>query len=573
MKLLILGAAMAAMTLDGSAAVAMQDAREGGTGASSANGERAASYFHRKLDNASAYIPPQCYTKTEDGKGGVHNPCFACHTESQRPNFINDPDLQLEYAFSEDPRVNPWGNLFKDRRQAISAISDEDIVKYIRTGNYFDKAGGIALADRLKDLPADWDYNHNGEWDGFIPDVGFNFDEQGFDRDADGRYTGWRSFAYYPFVGTFWPANGSTDDVLIRLPRAMMLDAAGSFDLNVYKVNLAVVEAMIRERRVDIEPVDEAGLGGVDLDKDGKIGTASSVAYDWAPREQRFMWYVGKAHEMQQNARLHLAAGLFPEGTEFVHTVRYIDFDDRGQVRLSPRIKELRYARKRQWLSYASLRANADKEFKEKRDFPNRLRTVRGDNERGVSNGQGWTYAAFIEDAGGDLRPQTYEEMVFCVGCHGGVGATRDGIFSFGRRLGKEAFQRGWYHWSQKSLKGVADPLRADGQREYTAYLQANKAGDEFRSNTEILHRYFDPAGKPDQDRLREMQQDISRLLWPSPQRAMQLNKAYRLIVEEQSFVQGRDPVIQPLANVHRQLDEGQQTGVLTPLPAGTLVD
>ena len=48
----------------------------------------------------SAYIPPQCYTKTTDLEGKVHNPCFACHQASQQPNFINDDDLQLEYALS-----------------------------------------------------------------------------------------------------------------------------------------------------------------------------------------------------------------------------------------------------------------------------------------------------------------------------------------------------------------------------------------------------------------------------------------------------------------------------------------
>jgi hypothetical protein len=112
-----------------------------------------------------------------------------------------------------------------------------------------------------------------------------------------------------------------------------------------------------------------------------------------------------------------------------------------------------------------------------------------------------------------------------------------------------------------------------DGQREYARYLQANGAGDEFRSNKEILQRYFDPAGRPDERALKALQQDISRLLWPSPQRAMQLNKAYKLIVEEQSFAQGRDAVIEPLAHVHEKLREGQETGVLTPLGASALLD
>jgi len=39
---------------------------------------------------------------------------------------------------------------------------------------------------------------------------------------------------------------------------------------------------------------------------------------------------------------------------------------------------------------------------------------------------QAWVYAGFIEDANGQLRPQRYEERVFCVSCHGGIGGNRD---------------------------------------------------------------------------------------------------------------------------------------------------
>ena len=48
----------------------------------------------------------------------------------------------------------------------------------------------------------------------------FDFDDEGFDHAPDGTPTGWRAFAYMPLPSTFWPANGSTDDVLIRLPEA-----------------------------------------------------------------------------------------------------------------------------------------------------------------------------------------------------------------------------------------------------------------------------------------------------------------------------------------------------------------
>ena len=520
--------------------------------------------YQRSLSNPAAFIPAQCYTKTSDAaatQGQVSNPCYACHTTPMTPNFIDDAELQLSYDFSETPRNNRWHNLFKDRRQQVAAISDEEIKHYIRKSNYFDADGSLTLARKLKKLPRQWDSNGNGKWDGVVPDLWYNFDAQGFDRDRNGDYTGWRSFAYYPFLGTFWPTNGATDDVLIRLPKAMQQDANGQFDLTIYKTNLAIVEAMLREQSVRIESVDEAALGGIDINKDGKIAQADQVTYDWAPRQQRYMWYVGKAFTLQKQKQLHIAAGLYPEGTEFLHTVRYVDRDDKGNVILSERIKEVRYARKRQWLTYSRLRALADAEFKEKRDFPNRLRTVRGNHEFGVSNGQGWDYAAFIENAKGELRPQTYEELVFCVGCHSGVGVTRDGIFSLTRKFGFDQFQQGWYHWSQKSIKGVNDPLREDGQYEYAFYLEQNRAGDEFRANTEIMEKFFNNGKLHPEQRL-ALQNDITELLWPSAERALLLNKAYKVIVEEQSFIHGRDATVSTPENVHKEIDAGQETGI-----------
>ncbi|TCJ12264.1 hypothetical protein EZJ19_13070 [Parasulfuritortus cantonensis] len=520
----------------------------------------------RILANEAAYIPAQCYTRTQDADGRAHNPCYACHTQPWRPNFVNDASLQLAYDFAEIPRRNRWRNLFKDRRAAIAAIPDEAVLSHIRTSNYLDARGHIIPAERLGHVEPAWDYDGNGLWQGFVPDARFAFDAEGFDRDAQGRPTGWRAFAYYPFLGTFWPTNGSTDDVLIRLAPAFRNDVKGQPDLTVYKTNLAIVEALIRERDVAIEPVDEAALGGVDLDKDGRIGTARKIAYDWAPLRKRHMWYVGQALEEQRRGRVHLAAGLYPEGTEFLHTVRYIDVDAAGENRLSARMKEVRYARKRYWATYADLQNLALKEVKEKHDFPDRLRTVRGNIEAGVSNGQGWTYAGMIEDARGELRPQTYEELAFCVGCHGGIGANRDGIFSFQRKFDATAYRAGWYHWSQRGLRGTPERLRADGEPEYAYYLRQNGAGDELRANAEVTARFFDTAGRLRPERLAALRQDIAELLYASRERALALDKAYWLIVREQSFADGRDTTIAPSGNVHEVLDEGVRTGIAKPL-------
>ena len=536
--------------------------------------ENAVNLLSRELYNKSAYIPSQCYTKTTDSNGDVHNPCYSCHVKPQRPNYIDDSDLQLNYSFPGDALINPWSNLFKDRTVAVGAITDEAIIEYIRVSNYISKTGepeaaattSIVLAERLNNLPAEWDYDGDGQWDGYTPDAWFNFDGDGFDRDPEGGYSGWRVFSYYPFLGTFWPTNGSTDDVLIRLAESFRTDNDGLFNLDVYKVNLAVVEAVLKEKDILIDPVSEKELGGVDIDKDGEIGIATQVTYEWAPLKKQFMSYVGLAKKLQKDGELHLAAGLYPEGTEFLHSVRYIDVDDEGRNRLSARMKELRYAKKTKWLNYSQLRAQADQEVKEKDAFPDRLRTVLGNSETGVSNGKGWLYAGYIEDAAGELRPQSYEELVFCVGCHGGIGGNRDGIFSFARKLDSTSDKADWMHWSQHTGRQIAEPLRLDGQPEYAHYLQHNGSGNEFRSNDEIQQRFFDQDGLLKSDQLDLLHEDMAYLLYASKERALLLNKAYRVIVQEQSFVEGRDATLLPLDTVHREVVRDEETGIEEPL-------
>lgn len=518
----------------------------------------------RFLHNEAAYIPPQCYTKTIDDQNRDHNPCYSCHIPSRYPNLINDGDLQLSYSFAAHAETNHWRNLFEDRSARVAAIDDETILAYVRTDNYR-QGDRLVLADKLAQTPEGWDYDKDGQWDGYMPDCWFDFDSEGFDRTPDGRLTGWRAFGYYPFLGTFWPTNGSTDDVLIRLAPSLRQDENGQPDREIYKVNLAIVEAVVRRRDVPIEAVDETRLK-VDLDKDGQLGQATQITYDWAPLEGRTMSYVGKARLAQEAGTLHLAGGLFPEGTEFLHSVRYIDVTPDGEISLAPRMKELRYAVKKSWQTYGQLQNTFLNEAKEKDDFPDRLRTVFGNMERGVQNGQGWTYQGFIEDADGALRPQTFEENVFCVGCHGGVGATTDGIFSFPRRFGAEAFQGGWYHWSQRpgGLKGIPEPMRSDGRHEYSFYLEQNGAGDEFRSNDEVMDKFFTDEGTLRPDPLKALHEDIAVLLLPSRQRALTLNKAYRVIVEDQDFIDGRDATVTPPQNVHQSVTLDQPTGVET---------
>jgi Tol biopolymer transport system component len=525
----------------------------------------------RTLSNEAAYIPPQCYVKTDLKTGKVFNTCYTCHTRGQLPNIINDSDLQKEFLFPAYAMENRWKNVLRDRSALASNISDQEILDYIRQSNYFDEAGRLILADKLVRPPMGWDYDRDGRWDGFVPDCYFSFDESGFDRDPDGHITGWRAYSYYPFPSTYWPSGGNPNDIMIRLPEIFRTNEAGEEDLEVYAINLAILESLIKKANIRLtNPVDET-LYQVDLNKDGSMGEAQVVVYDWAPLEGRNMSYVGQAKLALEKRQTRLAAGLFPRGTEYLSTVRYLDIRDNDIV-LSERFKEVRYLRKVSWLNYAQIEQIVMDEIKEKDDFPDRLRLPVGNPETGVYNGSGWIIQAFIEDAQGELRPQNFEETTACIGCHGGVGVTTDSIFSFSRKLDAQAAQAGWAHWSQRDyLKGLNEPKvefkRAGIQYEYTFYLMYGGAGDDFRANSDNLDTFFGVNGVLRQDMAEALHDDISLLLYPSPERLLALNKAYKTIVDEQSFIFGRDIIVGQSDQVHDVIDpEEETTGVNQPI-------
>ncbi len=516
--------------------------------------------------NLYSFIPPQCYTKTLDAAGKAHNPCFTCHVGSRAPNYINDGEVQLAYDFVPGARSNRWSNLFVDWLSVGPAETEEQALRYIRRSNYFDARGAISLAQRLSPPPPEWDARNDGLWSGYVPDAHFRFDARGFDRQSDGTTTGWRAYGYHPLPGTFWPTNGSAGDALVRLPEAFRRNEAGEADLAIYELNLAIVEALVARRDVVIEPSDERRLG-VDLDLDGKRGLAKSVRGSRASSAPgASLGFVGQARLELAAGRLHAAAGLFPEGTEFLHTLRYLDTTDSG-VSMAARLKELRYARKAEWWTEQRLDKRARAEAEEKVDSPAEQRGLGGDLERGVSNGQGWWYQGFIEDADGALRPQTFEETTYCVGCHGGIGRTDDGVFSFSRRLGSDSPQRGWFHWSQRGLQGIPDrPVHGGSVTEYVAYLEENGAADEFRQNDEAQKKFFDRGGRLKPEMRERLKRDIAELLIPSAERAMALNRAYRALVKTQSFRDGRDVLLGGAQNLHRAVPPGERTGIRAPV-------
>jgi hypothetical protein len=474
------------------------------------------------LANRFAYIPPQCYAKTRAGDDGpARNPCYACHVRSEPPNAVDDADLQLTLSLPVAAAINPWTNLFDPPAASGPRPSDDDVLAYVRQNNHVDQ-----------------------------DDARFVFDERGFDRRPDGTFTGWRAFAYYPLPGAFFPTNGSTDDVLIRLDPSLQEDAEGHFDPAIYAINLAIVEGLVTRRDVPIDATDERPLG-VDLDRNGVLGRATHVTFGKGTR------YVGRA-----GSTLAAGPGLFPLNTEFLHSVRYLDVGPDGAVRMAARMKELRYAKKVRWLADVDLARIVERENAEQSTTPDGVAYFVPRGDEGVYNGVGWLFRGFIEAADGSLRPQSYEETVACVGCHGGIGATTDSIFSMPRKLPATSPARGWSHWSQRGLAGIPEPRRRDGRYEYTLYLEENRGGDDLHENTEVLERFFDDRGQLRAGAITHLHADIGTLLLPSPARALELDRAYMAIVGKQSYVRGRDAVLAPTVHAYTRAPVGERTGI-----------
>jgi hypothetical protein len=466
--------------------------------------------------NREAVIPPQCYTRTD----GVHNPCYVCHQNERagRENTMNDGDLQLAYSFSDVGMTNHWGNLFEDRRAAVAAIGDEEILAWIDADNYSELAPRLAAA----------------QFGGFVPDLddleqgAAAFDEEGFARDG----SGWVAFNYKPLPSTFWPTNGSTDDVMIRLPEVFRTSIGGAPSRDAYRANLAILEANIKGLdAVDSRPIDEAAVGA-DLDGDGELGAAERIV--------RVTSFVGAAAEHL------LLPPLYPVGTEFLHTVRYVGVGPDGAIGVSRRMKEVRYMRKTSMVPLAQL-AELYREEQYAKDagyLPGYLNRW----ERGLDNEMGWLVQGFIEDRNGRLRVATYEETLFCMGCHASVGSTIDKTFSFARKVDGAA------GWGYIDLRGMRDaPNVGETLGEIATYLERVGGGSEFRNNDEMLARWFTANGRVDATKVAAA--DVYELITPSRERALALNKAYRAIVADQDFVYGRDATIVPPANVYDRVD------------------
>jgi hypothetical protein len=467
--------------------------------------------------NREAVVPSQCYTRTE----ARSNPCYVCHQDpiEGRENVMSDADLQEAYSFSDEGMINHWKNLFEDRSKRAEVISDEEILRYVSENNYSE------LASRLKEK----------EFKGWIPDLkdlqlgAEAFDEHGFAKDG----SHWVAFSYKPFPSTFWPTNGSTDDVMIRLPAAYRTRKDGSYSKDVYRANLAILEAAIKgTKRIGTLPVDEKEIG-LDLDGDGQLQTITDI--------QKVTSWVGAAQPQ------FLETHLYPEGTEFLHTVRYIGVSPDGTIGVSTRMKEVRYMRKAKAYGKAMYGRKYDLEAMEKER--GNLPAYVSIGQYGLDNGNGWAIQGFIEDRRGRLRGLTHEENFSCMGCHNSVGSTIDKTFSFARKMD------GATGWGYIRLKDMPDaPSKGETKGEIETYFSRVEGGSEFRNNDEMKARWFKADGTPDSEKLAKAR-DVYDLITPSPARALALNKAYRTIVEDQDYLFGKDTVLTPPVNVYDKID------------------
>ena len=471
-----------------------------------------------RILNREATVPPQCYTKTE----GRYNPCHTCHQiydrgAEDRLNRLDDGTLQGAYNFSDVGVENHWTNLFVDRRDWLDAIDDATILAYIAQDNYG------PLQERLS----------SSGWTGFIPDLEhYQLGAEAFDDDGlalDGSY--WVAFNYKPFPGTFWPTNGSTDDVVLRLPAAFR-EIDGQYRKDAYFVNLTLVELNIKQlESAPIRPINESALG-VDIDANGKLTTATSV--------------VRSSHFIGDASAVALAFMQFPEGTEFMHSVRYVGVNGERIV-VPKRMKELRYMRKVAVLDRYVIDGQYAKERKEKLSGALPSFVYRGD--QGLDNALGWYVKGFVEDYDGELRPQSREEDMFCMGCHTNIGTTIDSTFAFARKVTGQA------GWGYIDLEGMRDaPTVSEPGGEILNYLKRAGGGSEFRENPEMMNRWFNDDGTVNEDAVASA--DVYTLITPSVRRALDLDKAYTHIVRHQSFVFGRDSTWIPLDNVYPKVDQ-----------------
>ncbi|HKK53198.1 MAG TPA: hypothetical protein VKA74_16490, partial [Myxococcota bacterium] len=413
---------------------------------------------YRPSYNADPAIPVQCWVETGYG---TQNACKYCHTpELTRLGHGNawpvDESIEAQVFYSfERPNLNKvhWDNVVRpaERTRRLRAMGvelpepgDEENLRWVRTPNW-PEAYARARPDGdsgwsnegspespLRLLPA-LDPGHLHPFEPGDPTDGRTHgyvDARGFVRDEAGEATGWRAVDFFPYA-IFTPLAGSVSGIYIRLPEPFR-SRDGELDLAIYAQNLDLLEKAIKTPgleagayrgdasaipvRAGLYPVGTElahPLHYVDLAADGESGEDVDGVVHAA---------VGSALDAEASA------GSEEPFTRSVESAEKREFEFPGLR--SKRVKEVRYAYKWRDVEVEEITTPAQDD-----------RIIGGPGQGWVANGQGWILAGYIEDSEGRLRPQTTEELMQCVGCHGRVGNTVDSVWSFQRKLPGDA---GW---------------------------------------------------------------------------------------------------------------------------------
>jgi hypothetical protein len=398
-------------------AIPMADFHEG---IAPADFHKRAGASYKPSFNKEPSIPAQCWIETGYG---TQNACLYCHTDYLADighgNAFPLGEDQILYSFpSPDLNKVLWRNTIfpqeissRLKEEGIALPNPEDVA-YVRHDNWqptFDKVRTGTDTEWLNTGPEEFvlfpalNPRHlfpfnvkdptGGGTHGFV-------DTDGFVRDEHGDFTGWRAVNFFPY-GIFTPLSGSVSGIYIRLPRAFMT-RENRFSRTVYEKNLALLESNIKNRLTD------------------------------------------QTHYHGDASQIPVTRGFFPVGTEFAHPLHYVDLNADGESGTgldgvaghtgpefefpgtrSRRIKEIRYMYKYKEVGIEEITEDAHFES-----------VVIGHEGQGwVDNNAGWVLAGYIENRQGDLRAQTTEEMMQCIGCHGKVGNTVDSVWSFQRKL------------------------------------------------------------------------------------------------------------------------------------------
>jgi hypothetical protein len=101
-------------------------------------------------------------------------------------------------------------------------------------------------------------------------------------------------------------------------------------------------------------------------------------------------------------------------------------------------------------------------------------------------------------------------------------------------------------------------PSRGESEGEILTYFKRVGGGNEFRTHNDINDRFFD-NGEVNVTKV-QAAATVYDLITPTRASALKMSKAYKVIVEEQTFIRGRDGNTEPVVNVYEGVDDETPT-------------